>query len=282
LYLADYRSIYQDWAEYFQRTLRKSLLSIPNSLLTSEPYPPMRLLFSEFLQRRICQLLQPNGNINEILNKTPPECPKVGDGGPGKAQERANDLLKTFTKNRAATLGIQRAMNFNKQLDGFASRNYRFSIQDGLYLKDLAISACRASPSGDRIPISNIFISNALGAQSSDEIGCPYYDSLKERLLSGVLLYQRLVSMTDDQRTNWIVSGNYGLGCLDDDCNAKPSTLKCFSADFIKANLNAFQDSNAQDQQKIDHFLKLEIVGRDIDDCDLLVSGRIKRYKGKG
>ena len=75
LYLADYRSLYQDWAEYFQRTLRKSLLSIPKSLLTSEPYPPMRLLFSEFLQRRICQLFLETDDVNKSLNDNLPECP---------------------------------------------------------------------------------------------------------------------------------------------------------------------------------------------------------------
>lgn len=57
--------------------------------------------------------------------------------------------------------------------------------------------------------------------------------------------------------------------------------MKCFTADFIKANLNAFQDMNAQKQQQIDHFLKLDIVGRGVDDCDVLVSGRIKRYKDR-
>jgi hypothetical protein len=279
LYLADYRSLYQDWAEYFQRTLRKSLLSIPKSLLTSEPYPPMRLLFSEFLQRRICQLFLPNGDINKILNESPPECPKASDGGPGDAQKRANDLLNVFTKNRAKTLETQRAIGFNKQLASFSAQKYKISVQDGAFLRDLAISACKASPSGDRIPISNIFIVGPSGKPTLDEIGCPYYDSLKERLLSGVLLYQKLVLMTREERLKWAKPGNDDLSCTDDDCDAKPSILKCFTADFIKASLNVFQDPNAQEQQKIDHFLKLDIVGRGVDDCDLLVSGRIKRYK---
>jgi hypothetical protein len=239
----------------------------------------MRLQFSEFLQRRICQLFLPTDEINKILNETPPECPKTDNGGPGGAQKRANDLLRKFTEKRATILDTKRAKDFNKQLAGFSSRKYRFSIQDGVFLKDLAISACKASPSGDRIPISNIFIRGPSGEQTPDEIGCPYYDSLKERLLSGVLLYQKLVSMTSEQRLEWAMAGDDSVGCLNDNCDANLSILKCFTADFIKANLNAFQDSNAQKQQKIDHFLKLEIVGRGVDDCDLLVSGRIKRYK---
>jgi hypothetical protein len=85
--------------------------------------------------------------------------------------------------------------------------------------------------------------------------------------------------MTSEQRLEWAMAGDDSVGCLNDNCDANLSILKCFTADFIKANLNAFQDSNAQKQQKIDHFLKLEIVGRGVDDCDLLVSGRIKRYK---
>ena len=42
-----------------------------------------------------------------------------------------------------------------------------------------------------QFPISNVFIKDAAGEQTNDEMGCPYYDSLKERLLSGVLLYQK-------------------------------------------------------------------------------------------
>ena len=282
LYLADYRSLYQDWAEYFQRTLRKSLLSIPKSLLTSEPYPPMRLLFSEFLQRRICQLFLETDDVNKILNDNPPECPRGAVGTASDAQKRARGLLKTFTEKRAAVLEKKRTAEFNRQINGFKSRKYILSVRDGGFLRDLAISACKASPSGDRIPISNVFIKDAAGEQTNDEMGCPYYDSLKERLLSGVLLYQKLVSMAPEQRREWVKAGDDYVACTNDDCDASLSTLKCFTADFIKANLNAFQDPNAQKQQKIEHFLKLEIVGRGVDDCDILVSSRIKRYRGEG
>ena len=88
--------------------------------------------------------------------------------------------------------------------------------------------------------------------------------------------------MAPEQRREWVKAGDDYVACTNDDCDASLSTLKCFTADFIKANLNAFQDPNAQKQQKIEHFLKLEIVGRGVDDCDILVSSRIKRYRGEG
>ena len=282
LFLADYRSLYQDWAEYFQRTLRKSLLSIPKSLLTPQPYPPMRLLFSQFLQRRICQFYLPNVDINKILNENPPECPKPDKIGAPDPRARADNLLRAFTERRSKVLEAKRSTEFGKRVAEFSSRQFRLLVKDSDALKELAINACRISPSGDRIPISNIFIYDPTGRQTQDEIGCPYFDSLKERLLSGVLLYQKLASMTSEERSKWIGTGKDDMGCSEDECDVKLSTLKCFTADFLKANLNAFQDPNAQEQQKIDHFLKLEIVGRSVDDCDILVSSRIKRYKEQG
>lgn len=99
LYFADYRALYQGWAEYFQRTLRKSLVSIPKLFLTSEPYPPMRLLFSEFLQRRLCQLFLSSDDIDGILNENPPECPKGDDvshiGVQKFGERRAKEVHRT-------------------------------------------------------------------------------------------------------------------------------------------------------------------------------------------
>jgi len=277
LYLSEYRSLYQDWADYFQRTLRNSLVSIPKLFLTSEPYPPMRLLFSEFLQRRLCQFLTAE-DISSILSKVPSECPK------GDIQEKATEVLMKFTDQRARVLEGIRGDDFKNQIADLRARNFAFSIEDDVALKKLAINACQAGSLNDRIPISNIFITVPSNTPTREEISCPYYDSLKERLLSGVLLYQKLVSMPVQQRLAWARklelarSDDPDAGCLKDECNVGLSTLRCFTADFIKANLNAFQDRNAQEQQKIDHFLRLEIVGRGVDDCDILVSGKIRRY----
>ena len=44
--------------------------------------------------------------------------------------------------------------------------------------------------------------------------------------------------------------------CSNRDCDTNPAILKCFTADFLKSNLDLFQDSKALPQQKITRFLK--------------------------
>src|SRR6202035_3949694 len=99
LYDADYRTLYQDWIEYFQRTLRKSLTSIPKSLQTPEPYPRLRLLFTEFLLGRLCQFLEGDSKWED----KPPLCSVEKP----ELREQAAALLKVFTTTRSANLALQ-------------------------------------------------------------------------------------------------------------------------------------------------------------------------------
>jgi hypothetical protein len=69
-------------------------------------------------------------------------------------------------------------------------------------------------------------------------------------------------------------------GCDRGACQVSPARLRCFSADFIKSNLNAFHDNDVDDTQKIKHYLNLQIVGRDVNDCNILVSAYVKENMG--
>jgi hypothetical protein len=184
-------------------------------------------------------------------------------------------------------LGASRLQGFKDRLKDFQDRKLVFGYKDLKVQEELAINACRANPVLDRISIANLSILGADGNPTRDEIGCPFYDNLKERLLAGVLLYERFLALIHNDQGPTDYKGHEtaliaGINtCEERKCDVELKTLKCFTADFLKSNLNAFQDQKADAQQKISHFLNLKIVGRDVDDCDLLVTGKIKRYQNK-
>ena len=49
-------------------------------------------------------------------------------------------------------------------------------------------------------------------------------------------------------------------------------TIRCFIADFLRANLNAFDRPAAEPWQRLDTFLNVTLVGREVGDCGLQVS----------
>jgi hypothetical protein len=61
----------------------------------------------------------------------------------------------------------------------------------------------------------------------------------------------------------------------------QPSRLRCFAADFIKSNLNAFSNRLADGGRKIDKFLTLRLVGRAVNDCNILVMPFPKAFDDK-
>ena len=77
----------------------------------------------------------------------------------------------------------------------------------------------------------------------------------------------------------------YALDALDkcklEGCQIAPAKLRCFSADFLISNLDKFQDPLRPSEQKIRHFFDLRIVGREIDDCDILVLPLPEKYRAK-
>src|SRR6202043_2500922 len=124
-------------------------------------------------------------------------------------------------------------------------------------------------------------------APTSDSIGCPYYDSLNERMIAGILLYDAMFSLAkSDGRKNAqdlptfykdAIDTFFG-SCLKGSCEIRLSSLKCYVADFIKSDLDGFDNKNLSLRQKIKHFLSLEIVGREVNDCDILVRGLPNKY----
>ena len=111
LYAEDYRGLYEEWRQYFQDALRQSMSSVPGSITAPTPLPELRLLFSEFLLRRICQFTRQGVD----LISDPSEC---------SVEERrnANVLLEAYTKKRYFILDDFSYKNFENAVGIFALR----------------------------------------------------------------------------------------------------------------------------------------------------------------
>jgi hypothetical protein len=276
-YESDYRALYQDWIRYFQSQLRKTLRSVPYSFLTSEPYPPLRMLFSDFLLRRICHFV-----IEPSKERLFAEVSSCSDDG----KTRAEAMLQAFTDSRGLTLSKWRDNEFSDQLERYRARDYKFPLllsSEDIYRQ--AYNNCAGDPGRDQIPLANLSIKNTEGDDAQETIDCPYIDSLKQRIHAGILLYESILS---SRQSDQISAGDYAtaskiavkdLGaCEKEKCKIPPWAIKCFVADFLKSTLNALGQNSPTPQQKTDHFLQIDITGRNIHDCDLAVSNRIGRY----
>lgn len=272
IYNDDYESLYSDWVRYVQDTIRKSLGTMPASIMSSNPIPQLRTVFSEFLLRRICQFTDKNPNL-EIL---PAPCDD-------EKRAMATALLTGFALKRKAAVTDYKKKVFTSLLDGFKAANYitdKYNYDAGYYS---AAAKC-ASESRMKIALWEIGVPPRDGQAVTDLIPCPFYETVQDGLVSGILLYERLYAYANDS----LAATGKGLQSIEDvarsascdegDCDVQPDRLKCFSADFIKSNLNSFHNALARPEQRIEHYLQLKIVGREVDGCNLAVLQRTEKY----
>jgi hypothetical protein len=345
IYTKDYQSLFENWASKFQDTIATSLSSVSESINSSTPQPHLRLLFSDFLLRRICQFVSGKTDISA----GPPEC--------GANQKRkAESLLALYTRIRLARLREQKDQAFLNALYTYKTNEYNFPPGKPIDFVAAAANECivESGVNNDQIALWKLGIArvpqketSTTGAAGSDpnskesalvserrperkfgtqedrqiRIGCPFYDSVRERFISGVLLYEKLIAVTSNSPTekeafrpetsvtqnvpsnsnpspvsntaptvpkNWFEDEKlpatddyeaFAARAIDDlgdcarsgACFVSSSRLRCFAADFIKSNLNYFADPSSRHSQKIGDFLTLKIVGRETNDCNLIV-----------
>jgi hypothetical protein len=287
-YYDDYRILYDEWVRYFQDTIPSSLANIQNSISSREPHPRLRTLFTEFLTRRICQFVQNDSD----LTKNPLPCK------PDQLKS-ATKLISDYEDARLEKIGKYKDKVFDYTLKAYKQAGYVFpvSANDDTLLEGMRYTArinC-ARDNRNEIALWEIGIRLPLletkdatkqlqpsEQVASDRISCPYYDNLQAHMVSGAQLYEDILSIVSQNKLP-ILAGDFSayaggaiqrLGnCEKDGCEVRPSQLRCFSADFIKADLNAFIDQNAEAKQRIDHFLEFQIVGRELNDCNIFVSG---------
>jgi hypothetical protein len=289
-YYDDYRILYDDWMRYFQETILVSLANIQGSFSSRDPHPRLRTVFTEFLTRRICQFAQNDADLTkDPLPCSPAQLKMVTKLISDHAESRLKKLEEYKNKVFDATLGAYDAAGYV-----FPAFTDTKNKTEGLRYNARA-SCARDNRTeialwelGVRLPNSpQIKISEQLAV---DRISCPYYDNLQARMVSGVQLYEDILSILGQNRPAF-VAGNLTDdakqiiqtldACERDGCEVRSSRLRCFSADFIKANLNAFIDRYAEAKQRIDHFLKFEVVGRELNDCNILVTGLPDSITGK-
>jgi len=375
IYREDYQSLYENWASKFQDTIATSLTSVSESINSSSPQSHLRLLFSEFLLRRICQIV---GNDID-LNKEPEACVP-------EHRAKAESLLALYTRMRLSTLQKIKDGAFNQALNGYRAtldsrgKNpaYIFPDTKNDNLIEAAAQICvrDSGSSNDQIALWQLGIIRApqnedpskeglppasretdrssptpnpqenaavptpkvISAQGDPQknkatelIGCPFSDSLKERLISGVLLYEKIFSLMRNSPSEkqssqtmpkglpvsapnslttsasphnqavhtvpsgWFETTNFrppndyesfarlaiaDLGdCNNGACFVQSARLRCFAADFIRSNLNLFGDRSSRHNQKISDFLTLRIVGREVNDCSLIVMPYPERFE---
>lgn len=279
-YHEDYRRLYQEWIRYVQNVLRKSLKQVPYSLLSPEADPRTRLLFGEFLKRRLCNFIS---SSDRKLKDVPDDCDEP-------SAEKTEALLDEFSKQREDVSKQYRDKLFKGQLASIdkTAFNVRDPIDDAYNnrMLSLARASCETEfKNYDSLPLSRLGIFPKEKNIPGGQIACPFFNSQKERIVSGVLLYDRLFSdnklrigSTDYDKTKKEILDD--ITCTEEKCNAQidPAKLKCLAADFIRSTLNDFYENYSDERQKIRHFLDLKIVGRNIQNCDILVSAKSDQF----
>lgn len=274
IYQMDYKELYEEWALYFQQTIAKSMKAIPASINSSHPEPHLRLLFTEFLFDRICQFVSGDPD----LDKAPISCTK-------EERPKAERLLTDYTAARLRTLDDFKQKAFSASISQYqASGDHQVVPADIRNLLGAATAIC-SQYDLTRIPLSQLNIAKPNDKSDSPEVDCPFYDNLRERLLSGVSLYENIFSILNRTSSNkdaippafndYAEFGNRAAkevqNCDSGECIISRSRLRCFAADFIKSNLNLFNNPAAESQRKIDQFLTLRLVGRAVNDCNIVV-----------
>lgn len=256
VYDDDYHALYLDWVRYVQDTIRKSLGAMPKAIMSIDPIPQLRIAFSEFLLRRICQFSKGNPDIS----MQPAPCDDA-------AKSMATALLAKFAIERSEVIAEDKKKIFQSELDGFKAAGYipkDYNYDAGYYS---AASKC-AEGNKERIALWEIGAPMKDRKLVTDLITCPFYDTISDRFVSGILLYEKAYEAAV---TGSSLQNSLKADCGQGDCNIQPDRLRCFAADFIKANLNTFLDPLASPRRRIDHYLKLRIVGRETGNCNLLV-----------
>ena len=292
LYDEDYEQLYLDWIRYVQRLLSESVGNFSASLTTTSPDTRAKLLFSELLLERICQFVQGNVDMSDNI-------PCVEGGGDlgvsGKAF--ANMLIESYTASIFAKREQLSRDLFLKKIYPNLNKEYDLDKYSDDEWYNQARTVCEQN-NVNEISVNLIGInyrSDNIEKKPYQIIGCPFYKSYAERFSAGVRLYEYVLSNSLRNtamsiKDNDLVKLSERWQDRNQDVNLRADVdnlvekwrdqsekvglkeaVTCFAADFIRANLDGFH-REVEPWQKISHFLKIEIVGREAGYCDLLVS----------
>lgn len=296
LYDDDYKRLYFDWIRYMQTQVPNSIESVSMGITTGSPDPRDRVLHTRFLLDKVCQLKIEIETLAQGNNSCDPATYSEGDPGYTEASRNRNATLEFMSKDLELYFEKMEALSskqFKQRLIPILLRDaaYRDSaLKDQIETEDRYYETARKYCRQEIKTIFELSVLLPVGLVSANEdtrIGCPFFDSPAQRLMAGILLYQELVELRDKTKITKMAIPSLAKEVADRrNCERRKVTgdpdlcgyvnqqaaARCFAADFIKDRLNFFSRPGGPDRPGIDSFVRLDLVGRENGDCNLLVS----------
>jgi hypothetical protein len=114
-----------------------------------------------------------------------------------------------------------------------------------------------------------------LPSGSSLQVPCPDFDWPQEAIGGGVLLLETLINSEADAGNRDKKPADLIHQACGGECTDKPEAtsadMACFAADFTAGRLNAWYDRSHSSWERLNYFLDMRVIGRDIGNCRLVV-----------
>jgi hypothetical protein len=281
-YSEDYRQLYSDWLQVIQKLVTSGADAITQSIANGNPDPRVRLHFTGFMTGRICEFMLTGslrgsdqiplaGSLrgSDQIPALPEECNTASrlDRSKDSFRRLAAELIEEYTNEYFEKMSNLFQPRFDS--DNPTLSNFFTEIREECRAGNLAYWPGAGG--------SAIVPPPELGDVATKGIRCPFYDTEVRRLIAAILLYEELQRLPDDFGATKPGDPRTILNELRarrKDYPDQGNATHCFAADFIRYWLNAFQRPAAKKWQRIGYFLTLDIVGREINDCQLVVGPR--------
>jgi hypothetical protein len=280
-YGADYTVVYNDWLRYVQRIVNDSVDGLAKSLTAHTLESRVRVTLPYFLAGALCKSIEAaNGSdsqIGEPCNVWRPERTPSLD----LTWHILDSYVSQYLEYRA---GIVRA-RFERDLLAAATAK-GWKPQGFPYAFDFASRDCDTQQGR----ITTTFVQENGG--QNVEVRCPLFTLPDEGLIAGLTLYDYLVThpfalvdqvrdpqtsnpkaiarklLTDSLASN--CSGAPQAACITPDLT--PAQFSCAAAEYIAWSLDALGNPRALPTERIGYFLGLRPVGRQFQNCALMVT----------
>lgn len=294
LYENDYQRLYFDWLRHLQKAVTSSIDALTERIVTDKPLDPeLRRLFSSFIIGRACEAMILEVPFDARVNESCSLDTITSDVDPKKANEitensnAAKWLVGDYLERYLNWEGDDQNQFFQRfvadERDAYPKLVSIF--EDASSLRDKAALRCSQKMSQD---IDLVELASPRDIQTANtsnylidriKLPCPYYDSPSQRLKAGIFLYKTLsgwVNRRDPLHGRGdILKTQEELIARTKDKKSRifdlRSEARCMAADFLRARLNSF-DRRAPVYEQIGYFMKADLTGRELSDCQLLVS----------
>lgn len=289
LYRNDYARLYFDWLRDLQKRVSSSIDSMTKQISIDRPDLAFRLLFSRFITGRLCEKrivgVYPGSRID---GKCDPENTASSIGEDEAREIAENAGLARWVAESYINRYLERASerqekafieSLDRALTKFPFIKSDLDTQESFQLRVRSSLRCQSGRDAslllaDLIPTEKKGSKELVELLEGNTLPCPFVDSATQRIQAGVSLYKQVMQLPVPQHSKAADSIYKSLEQGIDSNLFNPADARCFAADFMRAKLNAF-DRTAQPHEQIDTFMKLAITGKEVGDCQLLVSPKL-------